>query len=158
VHAVCAQTTPVRRRITSVVRGPSATGRMPANPPIKRRTAHPRQSTTHSVRGLRGPPIARDKISAIVKSRRLRTSRSVPTSLKNGAPSPMRRFGGGSMEPGLIDVRSGRTVVCDRAPSAPSTAKWRFRPSQKRHFAPFFTTFLMIFSGFFFEPARQGAK
>ena len=108
---------------------------MSANPRIKRLTAHPRKSTTQSLHGPRGLPNARDKISAIVKSRPSYTCRSVPQAVKNGAQLEIGGVGGGSMEPGSTDVRSGRTAVCDRAPSAPSTAKWRFRPSKKRHSA-----------------------
>jgi hypothetical protein len=78
--------------------------------------------------------------------------------VKNGAQLENGAVGGGSMEPGSADVKSGGTAVCDRAPSAPSAAKWRFGPSKKRHFAPFSSTFLLIFFGFFFELARRGAN
>ena len=61
------------------------------------------------------------------------------------------------MEPDATDVKSGRTAVCDRAPSAPTRAKWR-APPKKRHLAPFHTTFLMIFSGFFSELGTSGRK
>jgi hypothetical protein len=46
------------------------------------------------------------------------------------------------MEPGAADVKSGRIAVCDRAPSAPSKAKGRFRPSKKRYLASFHTNLL----------------
>jgi hypothetical protein len=62
------------------------------------------------------------------------------------------------MQPDSTDVRSGRLAVCDLAPSAPSTAKWRFRPSKKRQLAPFSMTFLTIFLGFFCELAHEGAN
>jgi len=103
-------------------------------------------------------PNARDKISAIVKSRPSDTCRSVPQAMKSGAMLVIGAVGGGSMEWGSADVRSGRTAGCDRASSAPSTAKWRLRPSKKRHLAPFCTPFLMIFCGFFSKLARRGAK
>jgi hypothetical protein len=38
------------------------------------------------------------------------------------------------------------------------TAKWRLRPSKKRHLTPFFIAFLTVFSGFFCEPAHQDAN
>ncbi len=60
------------------------------------------------------------------------------------------------MQPDPTDVKSGRLAGCDLAPSAAGTAKWRLRPPKKRHFAPFFSTFLMIFSGFFCELAQEG--
>jgi len=62
------------------------------------------------------------------------------------------------MQPDATDLRSGRLAGCDLAPSAPATAKWRFRPSKKRHLAPFSITFLRIFSGFFRELAHRGAN
>jgi hypothetical protein len=62
------------------------------------------------------------------------------------------------MQPDSTDVRSGRLGVCDLAPSAQGTVKWRFGPSKNRHLAPFPTTFLTIFSGFFCELAHQGAN
>ena len=64
----------------------------------------------------------------------------------------------GSMQLDAADVRSVRLAGCDLAPSAPGTAKWRSRPSKKRHSAPFSITFLTIFSGFFRELAHQGAN
>jgi hypothetical protein len=46
------------------------------------------------------------------------------------------------MEPGSTDVTSRRAAVCDRAPSAPTGAKWRFGPSKSaaisRQFAPLY--------------------
>jgi len=62
------------------------------------------------------------------------------------------------MEGDSTGVRSGRLAVSDLARSAPSTPKWRLRPSKKRHFSPFPTTFLMIFAGFFSELAGPGAN
>ena len=62
------------------------------------------------------------------------------------------------MQPDSTDVRSGRLAVCDLAPSAPSTAKWRFRPSEKPPFSAISTTFSTIFTGFFCELAHQGAN
>jgi len=62
------------------------------------------------------------------------------------------------MQPDSTDVRSGRLAGCDLAPSAPDTAKWRFRPSKNRHLAPFSITFLTVFSGFFCELSHQGAN
>jgi len=62
------------------------------------------------------------------------------------------------MQPDSTDVRSGRLAVCDLRPSAPRTAKWRFRLSKNRQLAPFSTTFLPIFSGFFCGLAHQGAN
>jgi len=62
------------------------------------------------------------------------------------------------MEGDSAGVRSGRLAFCDRARSAPSTPKWRLRPSKKRHLSPFPTTFLMIFAGLFRELADQGAN
>jgi hypothetical protein len=41
--------------------------------------------------------------------------------------------------------------------SAAGPAKWRVRPSKKRHFAPFSLTFLPIFCRFFCEFSHQGA-
>ena len=108
--------------------------------------------------GPRGLPNARDKISAIVKSRRSYTCRSIPQSVKNGAPLPIGGAKGGSMQPDSTDVRSGRLAVYDLARSAPSTAKWRFRPSEKPSFSAISTTFSTIFTGFFCEPAHQGAN
>ncbi len=37
------------------------------------------------------------------------------------------------MQLDAADVRSVRLAGCDLAPSAPGTAKWRSRPSKKRH-------------------------
>jgi len=62
------------------------------------------------------------------------------------------------MEGDSTGVRSGRLEVSDLARSAPSTPKWRLKPSKKRHLSPFPTTFLMIFAGFFAELAGQGAN
>jgi len=62
------------------------------------------------------------------------------------------------MQPDSTDVRSGRLAGCDLGPSAPGTAKWRLRPSKKRHLAPFSITFLTVFSGFFCALAHQGAN
>jgi len=98
------------------------------------------------------------KTSAIVKSRASYTCRSVPNSVKNGAPLAIGGVGGGSMEPDSTGVRSGRLAVSDLARSAPSTPKWRLRPPKKRHLSPLPTTFLMIFAGFFSEFPRQGAN
>jgi hypothetical protein len=82
---------------------------------------------------------------------------SVPTSVKNGAPPPIPGAAVGSAQPDTTDVRSGALAGCDLAPSAAGTAKWRFRPWKKRHLAPFSSTFLTIFSGFFCELSHQGA-
>ena len=114
--------------------------------------------TTQRLHGPRGLPNARDKISAIVKSRRSYTCRSIPQSVKNGAPLPIGGAKGGSMQPDSTDVRSGRLAVCDLAPSAPSTAKWRFGPSKNRHLAPFFTSSLTVFFGFFRKLTQRGAN
>jgi hypothetical protein len=62
------------------------------------------------------------------------------------------------MQPHATDVKSVRLAGCDLAPSAPGTAKWRSRPSKKRHLAPFSITFLTILAGFFRELAHQGAN
>ena len=103
-------------------------------------------------------PLFLVQISAIVKLRPSYTCRSVPWSVKNGAPLAIAAVGGGSTEPDFTDVKSCRTAGCDRAPSPPTRAKWHTRASKKRRFAPFSTTFLMIFPGFFSELARRGAN
>jgi hypothetical protein len=36
--------------------------------------------------------------------------------------------------------------------------KWRFEPSEKRHFPPLFDPILPIFSGFFCEFDQEGAN
>jgi len=111
-----------------------------------------------TLHGPRGLPSAHDKISTIVKSRLSHTCRSVPLSVKNGAPSPIRWASGGPRQPDSADVWSGRLTACDPPQSAPGTTKWRFRPSKKRHLSPFSTPFLPIFSGFFPERSDQGAN
>ena len=62
--------------------------------------------------------------------------RFVPQSVKNGARSPIWRVAGGWRQPASTNVKAGRLASCDPGPSAPSTAKWRFRPSEMRHFPP----------------------
>jgi hypothetical protein len=108
--------------------------------------------------GPRGLPNARDKISAIVKSRRSYTCRSIPQSVKNGAPLPIGGAKGGSMQPDSTDVRSGRLAVCDLAPSAPSTAKWRFRPSEKPPFSAIFHDFFDDFHRVFLRACPSGRQ
>ncbi len=78
--------------------------------------------------------------------------------LKNGARPPISSAAAGSMQPDATDVRRGRLVGCDLEPSAAGTPKWRSRPPKKRHFAPFFSSFLMVFSGFFCGLAQEGAN
>jgi hypothetical protein len=53
-----------------------------------------------------------------------------------------------------VNVKPGRRACCNRAQSARRTAKWRFGPSKKRHFAPLFRRFSPCFSS---ELAPDGA-
>jgi hypothetical protein len=78
--------------------------------------------------------------------------------VKNGAPLRFPGAEAGSIELEATDVKSVRLAGCDLAPSAPGTAKWRSRPSKKRHLAPFSITFLTILAGFFRDLAHQGAN
>jgi hypothetical protein len=77
---------------------------------------------------------------------------------KNGAQLTIWRFGGASTQPECTEVKSSSLAVCNRRPSALGPEKWRLRSSEKRHFPPFFALLLSIFSGFFCELSREGAK
>ena len=80
----------------------------------------------------------------------------MPHPLKNGAPSPIHVVDGGSRQAESPDVEAAGRPLCDLVPSAPSTAKWRFGPSKKRHLSPFPANSLTIISGFFTELGHQG--
>jgi hypothetical protein len=77
---------------------------------------------------------------------------------KNGARSPIWRFAFGRRRPESADVKLGSSMACDLGPLAPSTAKWRFRPSEKRQLAPFSVDSLTIFSWFLYGLAQPGAN
>jgi hypothetical protein len=62
------------------------------------------------------------------------------------------------MQPDSTDVRSGRLAVCDLAPSAPSTAKWRFRPSEKPPFSAIFHDFFDDFHRVFLRACPSGRQ
>jgi hypothetical protein len=68
---------------------------------------------------------------------------------KNGAPRPIWRVRRRERQPGSVIVRSDRRASCNRVQPARSTPKWRFRPSKKRHSAPFSATLSSIFPVFF---------
>jgi hypothetical protein len=72
----------------------------------------------------------------------------------NGASLPNRTARRRGRQPNPVNVRSGRRACCNRVQWSKSTAKWRFGPSKKRHFAPDSATFLAIFPVFF--PATAG--
>ena len=78
--------------------------------------------------------------------------------MKNGAPLPIPRPEGGSMEADSTDVRPGRLAVCDVAPSAPSTAKWRFRPSEKPSLTAIFRDFFDDFHRVFLRACPSGRQ
>jgi hypothetical protein len=92
---------------------------------------------------------ARDKISAIVKSRRPCTCRSEIPSMKNGVPLPIcwtRPARSARVSTGL---RPYRPAVCEPVPPTQRTTKWRFGLSKKRQKPLVSMTFLTIFSEFF---------
>jgi hypothetical protein len=68
---------------------------------------------------------------------------------KNGAPLSIWRVRRRARQPGSMNVRSGRRACCNRVQSPRRTAKWRFGPPKKRHFAPFSPTFSSIFPVFY---------
>jgi hypothetical protein len=76
---------------------------------------------------------------------------------ENGARSPIPRAGGWVRSQTAKDVSSGRLAGSDLATSAPRAAKWRSMPSKNRHSAPFSSTFLAVFSGFFGGLAQKRA-
>jgi hypothetical protein len=78
--------------------------------------------------------------------------------VKNGARWPIWRVAGGWRRPESTDVKSGSLAACDLGPPAPSPAKWRLRPSEKRHLAPFSAPSWPIFSRVFRELAHPGAN
>ena len=67
-----------------------------------------------------------------------RACRSVPTSVKNGAPLRFPRAEAGSMRLDATDVKSVILAGCDLEPSGGGRAKWRFRPSKKLPFGAIF--------------------
>jgi hypothetical protein len=76
----------------------------------------------------------------------------------NGARFPIWRVTSGWRQVESIDVKPGNSAASDPRPPAPTTAKWRFKRSEKRHLAPFSTPFLSIFSEFFCELPDPGAN
>jgi hypothetical protein len=97
-------------------------------------------------------------IGTIVKSRRSHSRRFLALRRKNGARLPKWRVAGGWRLAEFVDVKFGSSAASDPGPLAPSAAKWRFKPLEKRHLAPFFTPKLAIFSEFFCELFDLGAN
>jgi hypothetical protein len=83
--------------------------------------------------------------------------RFVPLPDKNDAPEPTCQAGLSARQPRSASVSSGRRRCCNRVQPVRITAKWRSRPSEKRHFSCFSATFSTIFSEFFRELARECA-
>jgi hypothetical protein len=111
-----------------------------------------------SPHGPRRLPDARHPISAIAKSRRWHPCRFVTQGVKNGARLRIWRVAGAGRQLESTDVKSSSLAACDLGLPAQSMAKWRFGPSEKRHFPPFSAPFLPIFSRFFRELADPGAN
>jgi hypothetical protein len=82
--------------------------------------------------------------------------RSVPRPAKNGAPRPTWRNRRRARRRQSVNARSGRPECCNRTPSARSKQNWRLRPSIKRHFPSFSTSFSTVFSVFFQLCTRGG--
>jgi hypothetical protein len=77
---------------------------------------------------------------------------------KSGARMPIWRITGGWGQAEITDVKFGSSAACDPGQAAPSRAKRRSRPSEKRQLPPLSVPILPIFSGFFCEPGREGAN
>jgi hypothetical protein len=86
----------------------------------------------------------------------LSPDRSVPRPAKNGAPRPTWRNRRRARRRQSVNARSGRPEFCNRTPSARSKQNWRLRPSIKRHFPSFSTSFSTVFSVFFQLCTRGG--
>ncbi len=95
------------------------------------------------------PPQPRDKIAAIVKSTLSYICPFVPRTAKNGASLQTWRLRRRARQPGSVNVKACSRACSNRAQPVGRTEKWRFGPSQKRHFAPFSGTFSSIFPVFF---------